>query len=444
MYKPYLIGTILFIVILAFSSCSEDKNFNVGEDLLTIKSDVIVVDTSTINIYTVKADSIMSGNLNKALIGYYKDDIFGSVSSASCMQFDLPSSKTVDDLAVYDSISLWMKPSGYYYGDTTSLFKVTVHKLKNDLTEGTRQYYSNSKFYYDTAHVLGSFSSKVRPTRGDTISIPLDDALGQRLFNLIKDNDDTIKTLSTFLSFLPGLAIIPEQTSSSHVAYQFNITPSSSTEGPIMIRLFYHVEGVEEEQKINFTVANTSYQFNQIKTDLSTPLAGLHTSQDKVISSEATNFEGYCQAGTGLMTRIEFPNLNAIFQFYKAYEILSAQLIIKPVRSSYEHMSLPDTLYLYASDKYNDIGSALKISSSQTLVPTLKVDNMTSEAAYYADVTSYIQSAALNTLDDDPPSLLLSVPLETSGTYLDRLRLGDYNHPTNAIRLKITYWKYSK
>ena len=66
---------------------------------------------------------------------------------------------------------------------------------------------------------------------------------------------------------------------------------------------------------------------------------------------------------------------------------------------------------------------------------------MYNQTAYYFDLTSYM-TYIINNLKDDAPALLLSINETTRGYSLERLILGNLNHPSDAIQIKITYWKY--
>ncbi|NJO70049.1 MAG: hypothetical protein HC830_12895 [Bacteroidetes bacterium] len=116
-------------------------------------------------------------------------------------------------------------------------------------------------------------------------------------------------------------------------------------------------------------------------------------------------------------------------------------MIVKPVKKSYQLVSLPGSLNLYYTNTINDVGSVVTDDEGNTVTSRLMMDYLYNETAYYFDVTSYLTSMIAYDKDDSP-AMLLSLPTGNWGYSLDRLVLGDYNHSSNAIRLKITYWKY--
>lgn len=447
MFKPSLIGIMLFVVVVTIFSCSNDKKFDIGEDLLTIKSDVIVIDTCTIHTYTVKVDSVVTSGSGKALVGYYNDGNFGKIKAYAYLQFGLPSDLNIYDnsevdnakIPIYDSICLRLKTTGYYYGDTTKKFKANLYRITDELVNSNLHpyYYNTSVLNADWNEVLGSCSTIIRPSRKDTVSIPISETFGRDIFNMILTKNEKVKNLDNFISkVLGGIVVVPDETdvNGNIPVYQFN-----TSEKTAMISLYYHVG--RTQKTLTFKSINTTYQFNHIDADYAdSPLKALGSKEDK-LPSELTGNVSYVQAGTGIMTRFEFPYLGNIIKAYSSYKILKAQLILRPQRGTFQSMALPDSLYLYVSDKFNKIKGNLTNSQNKAILPTFVLDKMYNETAYYFDVTSYINSV-IQPILPEAPSLMVSPDLSRSGYTLERIIFGGQNHPTNPVSLRITYWKY--
>jgi hypothetical protein len=181
-------------------------------------------------------------------------------------------------------------------------------------------------------------------------------------------------------------------------------------------------------------------QYNKIEAIYNSILKELKTKEYSLPSSLTANTT-YCQAGTGVMTRLEFPYLKSIFQAYSAYKILHAALVIKPVKGTYNLIGLPKNLNLYYTNTLNDFGSVLSDSEGNAINPVLSVDKMYNQTSYTFDITNFITNS-MNNIKDDAPSLLLSINSGYLGYSLERLCVGDAKHPSDAVQLKIVFWKY--
>ncbi|NJK95048.1 MAG: DUF4270 domain-containing protein [Bacteroidales bacterium] len=184
MTKSKLSGLMLTIILAGIMfACSNDTSFTIGEDLTDIKSSVIVVDTTTIISYTIKADSLQTSGYSKALAGRYSDGAFGTVTASSYFQLALPSSLSIDENSRYDSICLILKPTGYCYGDSTKDYTLQVHKLAEDLDNDdiTFRYNVSEVSYF--SEILGSKTTVFRPSSGREFTVKLSDTFGALLLS---------------------------------------------------------------------------------------------------------------------------------------------------------------------------------------------------------------------------------------------------------------------
>jgi hypothetical protein len=441
--KPFHV--LLAVFIISIASCTKnDTAFTIGDNLIDIKSNVISVDTTSINTYTMKLDSVVTSDYafpatksHYALTGRYTDGMLGTITASSYFKLGITLTTTLEENAKYDSISLVIKPTNYSYGDTTKPFTLQVHKLVEEIANTEFTYrYSTSKLRYDSA-LLGSKTLKKKPLAGQKLFVRLSDIFGSALFRMVRNESDTVANQTNFSKYFKGVAITTDTTTASAI-YRFDI----STDSVSYIRVHYHVG--PDPKTIDFKLINGEYQFNRIESDYSlSPLKALKKKTD-LLSSRETNNESYCQAGTGIMTKIEFPNLKSLFQTYENYKVLSAYLVIKPVRNTYKEIPLPYPIYLYYTNILNDVGNRITYSSSSTslVTPTFNKDLLyNEETSYIFDVTYYLNNVLKN-LNDTPPALILSLPTDNLGYSTDRLIIGNRLHPTNDIRLKITFWKY--
>src|SRR5208337_1066172 len=64
---------LLLIPIFILVSCSNDnQGFAIGSEIIPSNTDVVVLDTFSLQSYTVKVDSIATSGFTKALVGLYQ------------------------------------------------------------------------------------------------------------------------------------------------------------------------------------------------------------------------------------------------------------------------------------------------------------------------------------------------------------------------------------
>lgn len=432
-YRESVFFSIPFILILLLIfSCSDEQIFTIGDNLTEIKGDVVLVDTATINSFTIKFDSIQTSGYNYALIGNYNDGVLGNITASTCFKLSLPTATTLSDNAKFDSICLILKPTGYCYGDSTLPFTVEVHQLTDDPeNDEVSEWYNTSRLKY-APDIIGSKTVIMKPTAGKNLTVKLSDTFGNNLFDIIYNDGEEIESQDNFSKYLKGFAVTPQGSSGGSVM-QFNTADSIA-----IMRMYYHAG--QEDYTIDFNIYNTSVQYNKIAATYNSILKDLKTKEYSIPSASTENIT-YCQAGTGVMTRLEFPYLKSVFQAYSAYKILNAELVIKPVKGTYSIIPLPTDINLYYTNTLNDFGSVLSDSEGNAINPILSVDKMYNKTSYSFDLTRFITSSMSN-IKDDAPSLLLSINSSYLGYSLDRLCLGDSKHPTDAVQLKIVFWKY--
>ncbi|NJO70050.1 MAG: DUF4270 domain-containing protein [Bacteroidetes bacterium] len=235
------------------------------------------------------------------MAGRYSDGAFGTVTASSYFQLALPSSLSIDENSRYDSICLILKPTGYCYGDSTKDYTLQVHKLAEDLDNDdiTFRYNVSEVSYF--SEILGSKTTVFRPSSGREFTVKLSDTFGALLLSKILNEDDEFETQEKFNQYFPGLAIMPDELSQSNIL-QFDASDTTSK-----MRLYYHVG--REENYLDFQITGTTLQYNRIGSDYSNSALKILTDKEDMLPSVASGNETYCQAGTGLMTRLEFPNL---------------------------------------------------------------------------------------------------------------------------------------
>jgi hypothetical protein len=434
-------GLLCFVLLLYISnSCKKGTdNFTVGQDLVNINSNIVVNDSSTLHCYTIRTDSIVTSNTGEAMVGTYVDEDpnLGTDTVRSFVQIGVPSSFTLDNTTVCDSVALFLHTNNYYYGDTSLLYTLEIHQVMEDFDKNL----DLNGFRYNKSRALSYASNSIaskrfypKPTLNSDMAIRLNDDTKNTLYNLIINQINPLPDYSTrtteFLKNFKGIALVSSN-SKSILTFQAN-------NSKLYLRFYTRTtQGVSGT--LDFPMINANLQYNQIKNDVpaTSSLSQIKT-QKEVVPSKLSNHTTYCQAGTGYMTKFVFPYIKNILLTPQNIKILKAELLIYPKTGSFRNIPLAPKLTMYQTNIFNEItGYANDTTKNQ-----LYVDYTYGEGtAYIVDVTSYITSIFQSNIDQEP-ELLATFLYADNSTKLSRVVISDGTTQLNSTRLRITYWRY--
>ncbi|MCS3800153.1 DUF4270 family protein [Niastella sp. OAS944] len=382
------------------SSCYK-KEIQVGSDLAESHTRIITVDTIGVLLSSYVKDSFVTANKGLALIGNYHDTYTGKTNASTFFQIGLPTlsedaATLLPKTAVYDSIVLYMRGNGYYYGDTTQPFDISVYELNQQPTpeENHIDAYNTSDVPVKTVPLVTG-SKILRPSSKDSIVLRLPQALGQDFYTKIQTKANQFTSANLFLEYFKGLAIKPTNTNSGAV-YGFNMTDSS-----IIVRLHYHLTlPVKQDKVIQFALTRTNYQFNRIITDRTGTTLQKSSPEQREFFATATNPFAITQTGTGVYLKALFPTLREVLKINDVVRLMDARLILKPVRGSYNYYGnkLPNPLFLQTTDASNEATGTILDTTGQGVQQRAPVidDVYGVNTNYSFNITSYI-NALLNT-----------------------------------------------
>jgi hypothetical protein len=460
----FLLFSSLFALFF-LGGCQKQPNLFFGSTYLSDKgsANIVLVDTSTIQMSTVLVDSTATAATGFLMVGSYNDDWLGKVSSRSFFRISIPSGlPTLDPrLDTYDSIGLvlFAKSGNPYYGDTTTYQTYVVNQIDTifDLANGQNGW--SSKNTLPLGPDLGSASVRIFPTLdttkilsntsqgiGDTVRIPMDPAFGQQLYNMIYNNSDTLTNNTIWQRWFHGLCLSPSSTAGvANLIYGFRDN--------VIMRIYYRENGVISTGKfIDFPIASAdkSFQFNNVYTDhTGKPVANLiRPTQNPQVPpttpSSQVGHVGYVQTIGGLNVKLTFPFISSIALRDDYIGLLRATLTVRPVPSSYSTTwRLPPAVGIFNTDQNNlpllPI-PALGIAGSQTgalLLDYLQPLN----TVYTYDVTSFVKAALINTSPVAPyTGIILGVPPPANTAAFNRLIIPDQSYPIDQrITLDIYY-----
>ena len=448
MTKFFLTILLLSASVFFIASCTK-PDIQFGQELINISNtQIVMVDTFSPKLSTVYIDSFVTSGKGTGLTGGYTDPVFGAISSQSYLELNPPpynkdytgTGSSIYDNTIYDSLSLILKlDKGSYYGDTTKQIQINVHRLSELMTppnNGSVFYNVNTTAVFPTP--LGSASFLIYPARTDTVAIRLSDALGTELYNKLKNSNDVDMQNSTnFLLYFNGLRVSSPALSNLAIGYKDSV----------IMRLHYRKFGMYvTNEHVDFTIGNVAHQYSNIAIDRTgTPLAGIN-SVNREILSEQTNNISYMQAITGTMVKITFPSLFDAHGLPNFVKLRSAQLIIRPMQSSYRTYPLPPQLRLsVTTTAANAIGNDIVFTgaTASTQYGNLVIDYITGiNTAYTYDLTAYFKSLLLSNTSYFPGShngLLLSPPSNSFETKFNRAIFGNNVNTLGKLELQIYY-----
>ena len=427
---------LLFLLLIAISqsACTKTDIEFKDEDDGTDPS-ITYFDNYPVELSTYKTDSFITSGHSSWSIGYHRDSWFGNTEAAGYTELLLPEENPLKSQSVlFDSLVLVLKPNGPYYGDTT----LPIHYVVNSLTQNIRnedddtRYYYPRTFSYDPVPV-GTRTVAIRPNRDTLITIRLNDALGQDLFQKLRTNATEIQTQSAFTNYIKGFRIGVDTSLTNTLTY-FSI-PSDS----MVLRLDYRINGTTfQEKQLKFKV-NTNRQYNFLKTDRQNTAINIFTEYKKQLKSSAlTSHKAFIHSNLGMMVKINIPDLLSLKELHPFVQVLKAELIVRPAPGTYSYpYVLPGALSLYSTDESNALISQLTDATGQSvLTGNLQIDHLYGEHTYYSyDITAFIKSV-ISEGQFSKSALMLTASTGTTETSLQRLVINDQTL-ARGIQLKL-------
>ena len=427
------------IVIALLSSCKKAYIEFGGEFVDNGNTNIVLVDTLTPLISTIYRDSVSTSGSGTVLVGAYRDSLFGTIISKSFLNVIPPGILTLNfsPSARFDSLRLILRPTGSFYGDTSVPQPISIFQLAApiQLGETQSQLFNTSDFPIKPDPIGGIFRT-LRPSDTSSILVPMSDALGQQLFDLVEQKADQVKTAADFIAFFNGLQIAPGTDPSTAV---FGFKDS------VVMRLYYHEADPSPVSKsLDFSFSDQNLQFNQIHADRTgTFLEPLNPANLEIPSSQMGNM-GFVQTATGIVAKIRFPTLRNILQRPDYAKIIKAELDIEPIRGTYVgHYALPPQLAAYTTTVLNEPLAPITglAANGQQINQTgnLTIDWLYGQNTRYTyDVTAFLQQQ-IAISDNNKNGLLLQPPPPAFENEFNRLVFGDSDNPNNRITLKLYY-----
>ncbi len=421
--------------IILFGSCTKTNEFTIGKDFVESQTRLQVIDTFRVDLSTVLLDSVITSSSKMAYVGRYDDTIFGSISCMSYFDLAYESFSEIDAKAIYDSSAFILQYTDNNFGDTTSLMSIGIHRLTEKIVPYDKRYlFNTSKFAYEP-QAMGGVSFYPQPHSSDTaVSIQVN-AFGAELYNLIRDKDEKVSTEEWFNDYIKGFVL------TSGAADNKALIGFNAGQEYLVLRIYYHIKKEEPVKKeITIKIGEAAHQFNNVKYDFTnTPLRNIKQEGHEVSSTKTGN-RVFMQGMVGLFPKLKFSSLEEIFAS-ENWKILKAELIVEPVPYSYEVFSLPDSIYVFRSDKENNRATLYNDDPQpKPLKATFESDYYLHENNRYTfDITSFINQELSDAYINSNDGLMIGLNDSKLSSSFERL-IVEGKHP--PVKLRLYYLSY--
>ncbi|RCW31298.1 DUF4270 family protein [Marinilabilia salmonicolor] len=431
-----LLQILLFAGIPLLPSCSEG-DLSIGDDFVDTETYTAITDTFSLNLSTFRMDSVETSGTGIALCGYSE---IHETKSTSYFNIEL-TSDNINKGEKYDSLCLVLQHSGYYLGDTTQLFGVSVHLLQEEITANDAGTLCADNFFHYAKGPVGQVTYYPEPntTEEKELLIRIDDSFGQMLLDTLQSN--TTLTAVDFEGILHGLALVPDSTISNAVL------GFEAEEGSINLRLYTHKVDLEKtELTHDFPLAETTLQFNNIVSISDKEALRSLTSYKQKVPESQLNQSALLQGGTGFFARIDLPGLPSMKALKQQGQIVKATLQVGVKAESHQTQTPPTTLYLLEADKINQLSSYIVNSSGNTVTGTLSKSTSLYEESYtYTfDITYFLNALINEEVTTEGTGIVLALPEEDLQSSVDRVKFKGYTDPSAETRLNVFYYNYDK
>lgn len=439
--RPFIKAVLLFTLTIAIG-CQKPEE-DIGLDVLPDDAGLgtVVMDTARIIAWTVEPEPGKTSALSRNVLGSYLDPDMGLVTAGLVTQVRLSTNSVgVGDTTtgrVCDSLvlSLAYDATSFGYGNrdaqgfrvfrlTEDLFLDSVYYsvdvpacTPNDLVTGPRRVFPIEPFQGPTID-------------GDTLSpqlrLPLDVALGQELLN--QWGLGPLVNNEAFLQYFKGLLVIPNADASipyQQAALYFNLLNPASK-----LTLYYHSSADTTSFDFIINTSSVRYTISRFDHDLALqpelPLA--------LDDTAAGQQRVYVQALGGLRGELRFPGL----ENYAAngFGALAKAELIMPVAGSYYPLYAPPSqIFLFRKDAEGDDAAIPDQIPSSNLVGGFYDAE---DREYRFTITQWLQGVINGTY----PNTGLGVISGSNGVSANRAILAGPEHPTERMRLRLTFTTY--
>jgi len=431
-YFRFIAG--IFLVTALFScNLSNIEEFQLGANFVNSNAGVVLVDTMHINTSTVRFDSIVTSGVTGLLVGGYKNNFTGTVTSNPIFKLTSGAFTLIDKDLVYDSLVVRMNYNGYFIGDTTKLMTINVKQLTKQLKANTDGYLYNTSSFQVADNSLGQVQFYPQPHSKSNLYFHLNDELGKVLFKYIVNKNDTVSNATNFQELFKGMAYVSDE-NKNQAAVGF-------AHDSVSLRVYYHEVIKEVDSKVKtyfaFPVDGSGIWYNQITHNPTGSLLATIGQSKNVLPSTQTSDLSMVQAGSGIYTKVNIPGINYITGFGKNVAFISSRIQLTPLKGSYSTANpLPDSLAVYISDPKNRILSQLAYSTGKVYASKIVPSDQDQLPYYEVDITPFFTTVLANT-GINKNSLLIGIVASETGKTINPVVFSGTDSKNQIVKMHV-------
>jgi len=405
-------------------SCNE--NSDIGYDIIpeNERLNVQIVDTFSISTFTLRMDTISTGDPAQLIAGDLDDPIFGNSRAGFVTQFTLAEYPVIDTSIVADSIVLilpYSTDTTKYYGSLSSSQEITVYKISSDLLYDTAYSADYNPDEIHSGEILGSKIFRAFPA-DSFLHITLNPAYAD---SFLYADESVYYSEENFKAFFKGIYVKSEKIDGSGTLVKYQVNEN------LKINIYYHLSTNPEEVKSFMVSANSPYcvKFNMFTHDYTN--ATFNTLINDTLSIQDS--VSYIQGLGGLRTRVHIPYLKGLNDL-GSINIYRAELVVK---TAPDYLSLESTypaitkLMLIRIDNENEYYPLLEYAGELSYVGEYYNDG-----EYRFDIANYVREI----MNDDIQNNGLFLFPATGSENLNRSVITSGSN-SNSMKLIITYTK---
>ena len=322
-----------FWCLLIFIGCKKpDSSIGLG---LQPQSDMFGLfhsDTLTLDMVTVREDSLATARLSTAVLGRVFTPRIGWTTAGFATQLRL-SAPGIDfgDNPLVDSMFLSLRFTGDTYGQLSDQ-SMLVHQLADSLSYDS-SYYSNfsPEITHDVLNDVYQGQVSINPSEDliigeDTIVSQIRLNMNPTLGQTILDQDTSVfQDNESWLNFFPGIVV-------STLGDGVGATGIDISSGLSLLRLHYHND--TDTSFYDFIISPLSARVNMFSQDYVGDLSYLNTppSDSAFVSG---NKSLYVMSGSGLKIQLRIPFLNSITDSLGHERAVQKAELILPIDESF-------------------------------------------------------------------------------------------------------------
>lgn len=409
---------LAFIMVVGMLSACDHSN-NIGSSIIGENVEIITDSLYTVTGKTIKNQRIQSRTTTQ-LLGSIDAGEYGKFYSDFVTQF-LPSTQITTEGVIVDGLRLRMavpRTTGFV-GDSVipmglevyALTKPLIYPIYSNFGEDIEEYYDPSSpigsVVYSTSTV--GANDTVKALSYVEIPVQLPKELGQKLFDVYKENADNYIIPERFASIFPGLYVKSTYGDGRVVKI-----------GSTIMTLDYHINAKNDAGR------DTTYYYEGNYYSVSPEIItnnNINYEMSNSLISKYNAGENLIVAPTGLDMEIEFP-INAILNSYlknagniAVINSLTFSLPVEEIKNDYSILP-PSTILMVRSDMKDEFFAKNMITDNVSSF--LGTYNSTSKCYEFPDMSPYLLDRIKNGTANQSQYTFTLTPVtvntETSGS----------------------------